>query len=337
MRASVFLSAVAFLALQVIFPGVSLSSDEADSKRRPKQAGEDRWVPSLAITAGVSIQRQYGTANSVLFEDMTPPPVPLGGFHVGDDTAVSPFVGVDLQLMTPALPVPTRPRLFVSAEILPTFASARDLALDGDPGCVRGPEPDAPCARDEDGSRRTPFGEDAANGEGTRTRAQINPLVYGAALGASFPLQISDRPIRIKPSVAFMSYRVDAAGVVVDAACDPSSACTDWTFLAGFPPIPGFLRETTLTASRSQRYYAVGPGLDIEMDAGQYGSLGAALFIGGRAYAVLGDRTMSFGTEETYDDQLGMDRAVAQFNVEVDPWMFRAHVGLRLQWLGSSK
>ena len=55
--------------------------------------------------------------------------------------------------MTPALPIPTRPRLFVSGEILPTFASDRDLALEGDPGCVRGPEPDAPCARDEDGSR----------------------------------------------------------------------------------------------------------------------------------------------------------------------------------------
>lgn len=311
------------------------SDSNSTPKRTTEQAGEDQWVPSLAFTAGVSIQQQAATADSFIFEDLTPPPVSLRGFQAGDDTAVSPFVGFDLQLMTPALPLPTRPRVFLSAEILPTFASGRDLALEGDPDCVRGPEPDAPCASEEDGSRRIPFGEASANGLGTRVRAEVNPLVYGAALGAAFPLQVGDRPLRIKPSVAFMSYRVDATGTVVDAACDPTNACTDWTAF-GFT-IPGFLRETTLTASRSQRFYAVGPGLDVEMDAGHFGPLGAALFIGGRAFAVVSDRTMSFGTEETYTDQLGNDRAVAHFNVAVDPWIFRAHVGLRLQWLGSEK
>ena len=27
--------------------------------------------------------------------------------------------------------------------------------------------------------------------------------------------------------------------------------------------------------------------------------------------------------------------SAARFHVEVDPWLFRAHVGIRLQWLGS--
>jgi hypothetical protein len=29
-----------------------------------------------------------------------------------------------------------------------------------------------------------------------------------------------------------------------------------------------------------------------------------------------------------------MDTAVAHWEVEVAPWIFRAHVGLRLHWLG---
>ncbi len=66
-----------------------------------------------------------------LFEDMPPlPPVPLRGSVDGDDLAVSPFVGGVLELMTPALPIPTRPRLFVSGEVLPTFAFKRNVALE---------------------------------------------------------------------------------------------------------------------------------------------------------------------------------------------------------------
>jgi len=98
---------------------------------------------------------------------------------------------------------------------------------------------------------------------------------------------------------------------------------------------PGFLRETILTASGSQRFNGIGPGLDVEMDAARFGPVGSSLFLGARAYYIPGDRTISFGTVESYDDQLGTDLAAAQFEVEVDPWLFRAHVGIRFLWLGS--
>ena len=58
----------------------------------------------------------------------------------------------------------------------PTFASTRDLALEGDPDCVRGPLVGDPCARDEEVRDRS-FGEDAANGTGTRTSAKVGTLV----------------------------------------------------------------------------------------------------------------------------------------------------------------
>ncbi len=340
-RAGIFpLMVGAVVALQAIFPIASLAADGRGSESAAERAGEDRWVASLAITSGVIYQRQKGSANSFLFEDLSPTATSLRGSVDGADFTGAPFVGGALELMTPALPIPTRPRLFLSGEILPTFASDRELALEGSPACVRGPEPGASCARDEDGSRRRAFGEDAANGLGTSTATRIDTLVFAANLGVSLPLQIGKRQLRIKPSVGWIHYKVKARGSVVDAACEPTDVCTDYleTANGNTSTVSGFLRETILSASRSQRFNGIGPGLDIEVDTGRFGPLGVSLFLGGRAYAILGDRTISLRTAATtFDDVLGKDRADARFEAKVDRWIFRAHVGIRFQWLGSSQ
>jgi len=319
----------AVAALWALFPVASFATDGDEPEARARQAGENRWVPSLAITSGITIQKQQGFANSVLYEDMNPDPVALQGFVDGNDTAVSPFVGGALELMAPALPIPTRPRLFVSGEILPTFASNRDLAVDGDPSCVRGPEPNAPCANSPGGLSGNAFNADNANGQGTSLIAQVDTLVFGANLGVAFPVQFAEHPLRIKPSFGWINYKVKADGFVVDAECGnpngmpPSVLCTD------------FLRETILSASGSQRFNAIGPGLDVEVDVVRHGPLSVSLFLGGRAYAVLGDRAFSVSTTEAFDDQLGTDVAAGLFEVEVDPWIFRAHVGVRFQFVGN--
>jgi hypothetical protein len=361
----------AVVAFQALFPIASLALDGGDPEEPARQEGEDRWVPSLAITSGITIQQQEGFALSGLLVggDLPsvalqpesecqpgspapcPPPVPACGEGspppcpgppvpvTGDDLAVSPFVGGSLELMAPALPIPTRPRLFLSGEILPTFASDRKLALDGNPSCVSGPEPDVPCARneptDEDGNplRDTEFGQGAANGQGINTTARVGTLVFGASLGVAFPVQVGKRQLRIKPSVGWINYEVEAEGLVVDAACDPPDVCTNTISK------DGFLRETILTASDSQRFNGIGPGLDVEVDTGRFGPLGVSLFLGGLAYRILGDRTIAFGTiTEPITDDVGTDDvAFGSFEVEVDPWMFRAHVGIRFNWLGSRK
>jgi hypothetical protein len=343
-RASLFLIIGAIVALHALFPIASLAADGGEPGESTKQAGEDRWVPSLAITSGVLVQKQDGLADSVLFEDMSPTSIPLRGFLDGDDLVVAPFVGGALEVMSPALPIRTRPRLFISGEIIPTFATSRDLAVEGDPGCVRGSEPGLPCARDDDGTGPRSFPQTSANGTGTKTTAKIDTLVYGANLGVAFPLQVGKRQLRIKPSFGWINYEVEASGLVVDAACDPSIQCTTTTDNAPNPspppptiPVvtPGFLRETILRGNDSQRFNGIGPGLDIEMDTGQYGPLGVSLFMGARAYAIVDDRTISFSGSKSFDDQLGMDTAVARFEVKVDSWIYRAHVGIRFHWLGN--
>ncbi len=338
-------------ALGALFPAASLAVDGGDPEEPTKQAGEDRWVPSLAISGGVTIQNQDGTSDSFLV-DVNSDSTPLRGLIEGSDTAVSPFVGGSLEVMSPALPLPLRPRLFLSGEILPTFASDRDLAVEGDPGCIRGPEPTAPCAtkepRDANGDpiRAKAYDEDNANGQGTNTITQVDTLAFGASLGVAFPLQVFERQLRIKPSIGWINYKVEVDGLVVNAACadvfplpglpnEFRGGCTDTTDSTGTQH-EGFLRQPeSLAASDSQRFNGIGPGLDIEMDAARIGPLGVSLFMGGRAYAIVDDRTISFSATASYDDQLGTDDATALFKVKVDPWMFRAHVGIRFHYLGN--
>jgi hypothetical protein len=94
-------------------------------------------------------------------------------------------------------------------------------------------------------------------------------------------------------------------------------------------------RETALLGSDSQVYNAIGPGLELEMDViRSRGWLGVSLFMGARAYRTLGDRSIEFGATQSYSDILGNDVAFANWEVEINPWIYRAHVGIRFQWLG---
>ncbi len=339
---SVLLTAGAVFLLQTPLPAGSLA---AEASQITSQEGENRGVPSLSISGGALIEEQKGSVNSVLFQGGMSPPVPLQGETKGDDLVVSPFVGAGLELMSPALPIPTRPRLFLGAEILPTFGSEREVATQADPDCVKGPEFDAVCVSDLTGPLERSFNEESAQGEGSNTITLTDTLTFGASVGVAFPARIGRRQLRLKPSFGWIHYKIDGSGLVVDAECAPSvnpqdqpgdTQCTDeQDSAAGSPFFPGFLRETRLQGDKSQMFNAIGGGLDIEMDTIRYGPVGASLFVGGSFYRTLGDRTIGFSDSETFNDQLGMnDRADAEWEIEVDPWMYRAHVGIRFQWLG---
>ena len=68
--------------------------------------------------------------------------------------------------------------------------------------------------------------------------------------------------------------------------------------------------------------------------AGILGGAGQALDLLTGFGSATATALVAFGTTVSYDDQFGTDVAAAKFGVEVDSWMFRAHVGIRLLWLG---
>jgi hypothetical protein len=309
------------------------------------QAGEDRWVPSISIGSGLVFQSQHGFNNSFEVEAGTGTVGALQGTVTGSDLQVAPFVGPGLELMSPALPIPTRPRFFLGGEVLPTFANDHEVALKGNPGCVRGPRVDPngnpePCVSELTGPRTFTFTQDAAQGQGVNTTTTFDLLQYGASFGVAFPAQIYRRQLRIKPSFAWINYKVESSGLVVDATCMPANRCTPTqappTPTNPNPPIiPGFVRETTLSGSASQTFNAIGPGLDIELDVARFNNwLGVSLFIGGRAYRTLGDLSFGYSDSQEFNDPVGNDTAFANWEVELAPWMYRGHVGIRFQWLG---
>ena len=294
---------------------------------------------SLALTSGLTFQTHDGAAISTITDTMTLVSGPLRDPSMGDDFAVSPLMGGVLEVMTPALPIPLRPRLFFSGELLTFFAPRRAVAFEGDPSCLKGPEGKAVCAKDEDGTRGRAFGIGAANGLGTQVSARVDTLAFGLTLGAAFPFEYRERNFRLKPSVGWLRYKVEGFGVVVAGDCGMADICTDYLELNPSPPpvtvtVPGFNRETILRAQSGHHFNAIGPGLDLEMDAWRYGPVGVALFMGARAYAVLGDRNFSFRAQKSFNDAAGNDVSTATYKIKVDPWLYRASIGIRFLFLG---
>jgi hypothetical protein len=145
--------------------------------------------------------------------------------------------------------------------------------------------------------------------------------------------------MRLKPSIGWIHYEVDAKGFLVDPDCNPAAACTNTYFTNGVLRQVGFLRESILSAKKSQEFDGFGPGLDLEMDVGRFGPIGTALFVGLHGYYLPGDRDIEFQTSQTYDDQLSPSAAVdvnsASWKLRVAPWIYRAGIGIRFHWLGS--
>jgi hypothetical protein len=371
-----WVSRSAVVALLAVLPGASGAQQE-----KARQAGEDRWVPSLAVISGFTLQGQEASLAAVSEEMSDPAAVELLVPPVigRSDDAVSPYVGASLALMSPALPLPGRPRLFLGAEILPTFAASRDIAKVGDPVGFTFPDvpppplldPEdqpGPCEpEDRECYPRTGFAEDLILGNGGWTTAEIDTLVFGATVGVAFPFELLGRPLRVKPSFGWIRYRIDVEGRAARAQCPPfltdtptpapSTACASFDPRGPFDPDdpfrnpvsqPGFKREIELGAQDSQHFNGIGGGLEIEMDTGRVGPFGVSLFLEGRFYRILGDRTVDLSDSVPFEEEtvtsvlppfreasLPAITATANWPFEVEPWMYRAGLGLRLYWLGS--
>ena len=251
----------------------------------------------------------------------------------GSDLAVTPFFGANFELMTPELPIPTAPRLFIGGEVVAAFGFERAVAGEGDPGALACPLSELACSS-------TRFNEDVALGQGSEVVATLDRVIYGAYAGIAFPFELYGRQLRVKTSVAWIRYQVGVTGLIVDAECRPVGELTNCNTNTAAPR--GFLREIRLEGSGSGTFDGIGPGLDFELDTGRFGPVGSSIFLGARAYYILGERTVSFNDAASYDDLLteppigtGVpDQTRAQWSFEADQWMYRVGLGIRFQWLG---
>ena len=78
-------------------------------------------------------------------------------------------------------------------------------------------------------------------------------------------------------------------------------------------------------------YHSLGPGLELELDAGRAGPLMASVYTSGQAYHVLGDREFNVLGVGEFDVGGGSVEQLSTY--ELDPWQYRFAVGLRFRWM----
>jgi len=322
--------------------GVTLLVTLVIGSASAEQMGEDRWVPSSALISGFTIHGERGKVTTInsAGKPIRPP-------TDGRDVGVSPFVGADLELMTPGLPIPLRPRLFLSGEIAATFAKGRDLATEGSATGVEGPVlPPPPPGQTLPG---TGYPEQGFRGQGSRASSEMQALSYGAGFGVAIPFEWKDRQLRVKTSLEWTSFELHYDGVVMRGQClvdpnDPNrTQCVRYQPPPPRPVVDGYTRIIELSAEGSQRYQALGPGLELELDTGRVGRLAHSLYLSARAYRVLGDitrRSITISDSKSFTDYLNPNPANpdvvrADWSYKIDPWMYRVVLGFRFSFVGT--
>lgn len=323
---------VALMAAVLVAPS-AWAGPEDDAREREK----DRFAVGMAITSGVLIGQQNGRVETSADVTVPPPlfltgeasprfvpvetPAPFARPAVDALNAVSPFVGVNLELMTPALDiVPGAPRVFGAVEFLPTFASKSTVALQGVATEFKIPDFEPRF-----------FPANAISGTGSRVDAEVMTSIFAANLGVAFAFEVRERLLRVKPAVGWIRWGVIAEGKALDAYKDDPDV---------FPPVfaPPFygsnIRLVEISGRGSGFFNAVGPGLEIEMELGRRGPFRPVMFLGGFAYRTVGEDSIVFTEQTTVNDPLGEATYGARWTFQVDPWTYRAALGFRLRWVG---
>jgi hypothetical protein len=255
----------------------------------------------------------------------------------GEEFGLWPGVGIDVQLMTPRIPkIDILPfdigiRGFVSGEVMAVFSPSRATANEGNPGELLFPEL-APSLDSYPGP--------AIGGVGTELRSEQDTFEFAAAVGISIPINVLNRTVRIKPSFGWLHYKLKLSGTLVHAIKDDVN---------GNKPAPGQpngnfgsnTREIDLRKNVTKSINAIGTGVEIELESGKFGPIGAAVFGSIHGYKVLGDRKFKFASSQTFEDGTGAggdglfeDTYRANWEHEIDPWIYRMKVGLRFHYVG---
>jgi hypothetical protein len=310
MPRTVYRISIVLHALWLLAAGPVAAADPPSSTRDDF----DRWIPSVAVSMGFSTQLVKGSVDSsqqvAAFGQIFDVPIGERQFNDNQKNLNDMLIGGIVELQTPQLfRRKWSPRLFIGGEISHVSSQKRQIARDGDPSNL------------DNEPLGTTFPDEAILGQGQATTADSDNVLYGASIGVLFPFEVRDWRISIKPQARYIHKKIDFAGVVLDAERE------------GFPGDDPTLK-VELFGDDSIDVDAVGPGLEIEIDAARVGSLAASIFISGGAYKVLSDRKTAFSTSGR--DNLDTGNYRGDWAAKIDPWIYRASAGFRVKWLGFS-
>lgn len=287
------------------------SSDSDESVGRPL----DRWLPGVALSAGMRAVRLKGSAAST---DVMGPPDPL---LAGSPLEIRPILGndedpvrtatiaVSFELMTPALAESFgAPRLFLDLGVGPEFGQTTQISKEGSPGTLRLPV--------IPGDPNFPFAEADVVGQGTVLEAQQKGPLATAALGAAFSFGeiLEERVVRVKPSVEVLLEQMTLKGTLRRAIALTNPLRSDADY-----------RSIELIDKQDELFLAVGPRIEIEADVARAGPVTASIFAGGSVYWFVGDRSVELSATNEFGES-------ATFRFEHDPWGYRVVTGIRFRF-----
>ena len=158
---------------------------------------------------------------------------------------------------------------------------------------------------------------DNVTGVGSETTTRSGRLALHAGAGVAFSVSLMDRELRIKPSLQYRYDELDMASALSDAqsiADDNNCPC----------------RLLQISAQTSKGFHALGPGLEIETDAGRAGPFMTTVAMSFQGLYGLGDRSMSLRSSGNFDTA---EPASVVSTLKRSPWTFRGGIVVSLRWL----
>jgi hypothetical protein len=259
----------------------------------PRTKSDDAWLPGISVSLQVSQQRAEGSISSTLATDTVsnsdPTPVPLSSDK--HDNYFVPIIPIAFQLESPTLELPEwagRPRASIEAAYHFIPSVERDFIVDGKFVTIP-PNPTA-----------------ASQGLGGQLRIGRQHQ-WSVSAGLSFPFEVFDSPIHIRPSISYLGQwvRADMKAIGVQIGTDTLLNLGD-------------------DASKALHY--LGPRLTLEADAGRMADTRFVFFFDTAAYfsRVAGDQVIR-GRDISAGE-------TAQFEYEPDSLLFQVGIGVRVVW-----
>ena len=311
----------------------------------------DRWVPSVALEAGIFGHTGQGSISSTDivgprdFTSDSPVSFRVGdigfsprdiefGLKIGEDVSnriiprplssreevLAGLVGSTFEIMSPQiLDIPTHPRFFMDVNISAALGSEVLLAPDADPSRM---------TVDPNRLAFAPVGEGSVAGRGSVIRIQPQGPQIHAGLGVAFTFDFGPERIRIKPSVVYTRIRHDLYAVT-----NRPIRLNDDRGLNADIYDPNDFRLLQFQEDRTEIYHGAGVALEVEYETGnRVGPFDITLYMKGHG-------TQFFGDLETNLTQSNPDFPGEQvfYKYVQDRWAYRVSTGLRFRFMPRSK